>query len=158
MLLIRKLIEKNSTAHQIAVASNMPQPSYEKEIFVIKLLLGEIGKPGIDMAKEAFFQAEIIEKLSNATDRQNIARLQRLIVNLYRSVFIGHSGNNDRNALFAEIHRLIVAEDGAALKSAVKSINFLHKQGLLHKAANELTDEVFWATQYCESDIEGRRQ
>ena len=158
VLLIRQLIEKNSTAHQIAVASNMPQPSYEKEIFVIKLLLGEIGKPGIDMAKEAFFQAEIIEKLSNATDRQNIARLQRLIVNLYRSVFIGHSGNNDRNALFAEIHRLIVAEDGAALKSAVKSINFLHKQGLLHKAANELTDEVFWATQYCESDIEGRRQ
>jgi len=148
------LIDKNLRANQLIDESNAAPPSYEKEIFVIKLMLGEIGKSGIENAKEAFFQAEIIEKLSSASDRQKLASLQRLVVNLYRSIYVNHGNSRDRNSLFSEVHRQIVAEDSSALRSAVESINFLHKQGLLHKSANHLTDEVIWTSKYNLKDIE----
>lgn len=152
--LLRQLIDKNLRANQLIDESNAAPPSYEKEIFVIKLMLGEIGKSGIENAKEAFFQAEIIEKLSSASDRQKLASLQRLVVNLYRSIYVNHGNSRDRNSLFSEVHRQIVAEDSSALRSAVESINFLHKQGLLHKSANHLTDEVIWTSKYNLKDIE----
>ena len=152
--LLQLLIDKTLKEKPIEDESNATQPNYDKEIFVIKLMLGNIGKLGIDNAKEAFFQAEIIEKISNASDRQKIARLQRLVVNLYRSIYIGYAKNPDRNSLFSEVHRHIVAEDGSALKCAVESVSFLHKQGLLHKSANQLTDEVIWTNEYEPNEIE----
>lgn len=152
--LLQQLIEKNIRANQLIEQSNAAQPNYEKEIFVIKLILGEIGKSGIDNAKEAFFQAEIIEKLSSASDRQKLASLQRLVVNLYRSIYVSHGNSLDRNLLFSEVHRQILTEDEGALRCAVDSINFLHKQGLLHKSANHLTDEVIWTEKFNPNDIE----
>lgn len=152
--LLQQIIEKNLRSDQLIEESNAAQPSYEKEIFVIKLMLGEIGKSGIENAKEAFFQAEIIEKLSSATDRQKLASLQRLVVNLYRSIYVNHGNSSDRNSLFSEVHRQIVAEDSGALRCAVESINFLHKQGLLHKSANHLNDEVVWTSKYDPNEIE----
>lgn len=152
--LLRGLIDKNRVAAQLVDEATATQPSYEKEIFVIKLMLGAIGKAGIENAKEAFFQAEIIEKLSSVADRQKLASLQRLVVNLYRSIHLSHGSNPDRNMLFSEVHRQIVTEDSGALKCAVDSVNFLHKQGLLHKSANNLTDEVIWTSVYDKSEIE----
>lgn len=151
--LLQKIIEKNLRSDQLIEESNAAPPSYEKEIFVIKLMLGEIGRPGIENAKEAFFQAEIIEKLSSATDRQKLASLQRLVVNLYRSIYVNHGNCSDRNLLFSEVHRQIVTEDSGALRCAVESINFLHKQGLLHKSANHLNDEVVWTSKYDSNEI-----
>jgi hypothetical protein len=152
--LLQLLIAKNLQAKQLEDESNTTQPSYEKEIFVIKLMLGDIGRSGIENAKEAFFRAEIIEKLSSASDRQKLARLQRLVVNLYRSIYVSHANNPDRNSLFSEVHRQIVTEDSGALKCAVESISFLDKQGLLHKSANQLTDEVIWTSAYEPNEIE----
>jgi predicted alpha/beta hydrolase family esterase len=155
VLLIQKLISKAEKSKILEDESIATPPSYEKEIFVIKLILGSIEKPGIENAKEAFFQAEIIEKLSNPSDRQKLATLQRLVVNLYRSIYVSHTGTPDRNKLFSEVHRQIVKEDSGALKCAVDSISFLHKQGLLHKSANQLTEEVIWTSSYEAKEIEG---
>lgn len=156
--LLQQLIEKKLRAERLIDESNAVQPSYEKEIFVIKLMLGQIGKSGIENAKESFFQAEIIEKLSSASDRQKLASLQRLVVNLYRGIYVAHGNSSDRNSLFSEVHRQIVAEDSSALKCAVESMNFLHKQGLLHKSANHLNDEVIWTSKYNPNDIESMAQ
>lgn len=144
---VQKLIDKNSQIQQLTEDLNASQPNYEKEIFVIKLILGEIGRTGIENAKESFFKAEIIEKHSDAKDRQQLADLQRLVVNLYRNIYNSHGANPDRNALFGEVHKHIMTEDSAALKCAVERVTYLHKQGLLHQSANQLTDEVIWTDQ-----------
>lgn len=154
VLLLQQLIRDNERTEQLAAQFNSSQPSYEKEIFVIKLILGDIGKAGMEIAKESFFQAEIIEKHSCAKDRQQLANLQRLVVNLYRAIYNSYDKNPDRNALFNEVHKLILTEDSAALKSAVECVTYLHKQGLLHQSANRLTDEVIWTDEPRLAEIE----
>lgn len=154
VLLLQQLITKNEHTELLADPLNSSQPSYEKEIFVIKLILGDIGKAGIENAKESFFQAEIIEKHSSAKDRQKLANLQRLVVNLYRNIYNSCGKNPDRNALFGEVHHRIMTEDSAALKCAVEYVTYLHKQGLLHQSANRLTDEVIWTDEPRLSEIE----
>lgn len=156
VLLVQQLITENERAELLADQLNSNQPSYEKEIFVIKLILGDIGKAGIENAKESFFQAEIIEKHSSVKDRQQLANLQRLVVNLYRNLYNSHGKNPDRNALFSEVHKHIMTEDGGALKCAVECVTYLHKQGLLHKSANQLTDEVIWTNEPRLAEIESR--
>jgi len=130
--------------------------SYEKEIFVIKMILADIGEKGIDDAKGSFFHAEIITKAADKRDRKTLQELQAKVLSLYQQSYNAHSGKLETNEVFAKVHDLLLEQDSKVLASGVDYINFLHKKGLLHHLANKLTTQVTWSDKIEVSDISAR--
>lgn len=127
-------------------AATMQTPAYEKEIFVLKMLVTGIGNHGIKDAKNCFFNAEIVSKSANKIDLEEIKLLQSKVLSLYQQKYNECSEcQMSSNQIFAAVHKVIVDQDSAALKSSVEYFNFLHKKGLLHQLANQLGDDVIWA-------------
>lgn len=129
-----------------SAAASMPTPAYEKEIFVLKMLVTGIGKHGIKDAKNCFFNAEIVSKSASKIDLEEIKLLQAKVVSLYQQKYNECSGSEmSPNQIFAAVHSEIIDQDSAALKSSVEYFNFLHKKGLLHQVANDMGDDVIWS-------------
>ena len=126
--------------------SAMKSPSYEREIFVLKMLMPGIGRQGIQDAKNCFFNAEIISKSANTIDLQEIRLLQSKVLSIYQQKYNECATSQmTPNQIFANVHAEIMKQDSDALKSSVEYFNFLHKKGLLHQLANELGEDVIWA-------------
>ena len=121
-------------------------PDYDKEIFVLKMIVCDIGPKGIDDAKDCFFNAEIISKAANKNDAEEMRQLQQKVLSIYKQKYneFFETGSTP-NHVFSQIHSEIVAQDSLALKSSVASLNFLHKKGLLHQLANDMKETVIWS-------------
>ena len=127
-------------------SSSMSTPEYDKEIFVLKMIVCDIGKKGIADAKDCFFNAEIISKAANKKDALELRSLQSKVLSLYQQKYNACVGKKMvSNDIFAEVHTEITAQDAGVLKSTVKYLSFLHKKGLLHQLANNLGDDVIWS-------------
>ncbi|MFT4508562.1 ABC-three component system protein [Caballeronia sp. 15711] len=121
-------------------------PDYNKEIFVLKMIVCEIGKKGIADAKDCFFNAEIISKAANKADVEELRLLQKKVLSIYQQKYNAYAANgSSANAIFAAVHAEITAQDANVLRSGVAYLNFLHKKGLLHQLANNLKDDVVWS-------------
>jgi hypothetical protein len=121
-------------------------PDYDKEVFVLKMIVCDIGKKGITDAKDCFFSAEIISKAANKNDVAELKALQSKVLSLYQQKYNDCSGKKQSaNDIFAAVHAEITAQDSGVLKSTVTYLNFLHKKGLLHQLANNMKDDVVWA-------------
>ena len=121
-------------------------PEYGKEIFVLKMIVCNIGVKGVEDAKDCFFNAEIISKAANRRDAEELKALQKKVLSVYKQKYNECSGKNiPPNDIFAKVHAEITAQDGAALKSSVAYLNFIHKKGLLHQLANNIDQTVIWA-------------
>ncbi len=121
-------------------------PDYDKEIFVLKMIVCDIGPKGIDDAKDCFFNAEIISKAANKNDAEEMRQLQQKVLSIYKQKYNQFFGTgNTPNHVFSQIHSEIVTQDSLALKSSVASLNFLHKKGLLHQLANDMNETVIWS-------------
>jgi hypothetical protein len=127
--------------------------SYEKEIFVIKMILSDIGEKGIDDAKGSFFHAEIITKAADKKDRIILQDLQTKVLSLYQQSYNAHSSKLEANEVFAKVHDLLLEQDSKVLASGVNYINFMHKKGLLQQLANKLTTQVTWSEKIEINDI-----
>lgn len=126
--------------------SSFSKPDYNKEIFVLKMIVCDIGNKGISDAKDCFFNAEIIGKAANKRDADELRALQSKVLSLYQQTYNACAGKNmTSNDIFAEVHKEITAQDSKVLNSTVSYLNFLHKKGLLHHLANNLRDDVIWA-------------
>ncbi|MBR7799155.1 ABC-three component system protein [Undibacterium fentianense] len=149
-LAVRKFLDTFTYEKTMGILSNesslLPTPEYDKEIFVLKMIVCDIGRKGIADAKDCFFSAEIISKAANKKDAAELRALQRKVLSLYQQKFNACNGKKmSSNDIFAEVHSEITTQDSGVLKSTVKYLNFLHKKGLLHQLANNLTDDVVWA-------------
>jgi hypothetical protein len=121
-------------------------PDYDKEIFVLKMIVCSIGTKGVEDAKDCYFSAEIISKAANRADAEELKALQKKVLSVYKQKYNECSGKNiSPNDVFAKVHAEITAQDSAALKSSVTYLHFLHKKGLLHQLANNLDQAVVWA-------------
>ena len=121
-------------------------PDYDKEIFVLKMIVCDIGNKGVSDAKDCFFSAEIISKAANKKDAAELRELQTKVLSLYKQKYNLCTGKKmEANDIFAEVHAEITAQDSGVLKSTVSYINFLHKKGLLHQLANNMRDDVIWS-------------
>lgn len=118
---------------------------YDKEVFVIKMILSDIGSKGVENAKESFFFAEIIAKTADRQDRVALNALQSSVLSLYRTIYNKCNGKMNPNDVFAAVHQEIMDQDSNALKCTISAVKFLHKQGMLHRLANELTSKVVWS-------------
>jgi esterase/lipase len=124
----------------------MSMPDYDKEIFVLKMIVCDIGKMGIDDAKDCFFNAEIISKAANRKDAEELRGLQSKVLSLYKQKYNACNGEKlSSNAIFAAVHAEITAQDSGVLKSTASYLNFLHKKGLLHQLANNMRQDVIWS-------------
>lgn len=134
------------TMSELATTRFVPElNSYEKEIFVIKLILSDVGEKGIDDAKGSFFHAEIITKAADKKDQQTLQDLQAKVLSLYQQSYNAHSGKVEANEVFTKVHDLLLEQDSKVLLCGVNYINFMHKKGLLHQLANKLNTQVTWS-------------
>jgi hypothetical protein len=135
---VLKVLTKSSSA--------TPTPEYDKEVFVLKMIVCDIGKKGMADAKDCFFNAEIISRAVNKEDKAELVSLQSKVLSLYQQKYNACIGKGmTANDVFAAVHSEITSQDAGVLQSTVKYINFLHKKGLLHQLANYLDDNVVWA-------------
>lgn len=132
-----------NTANSVTTATT---PDYDKEIFVLKMIVCDIGPKGVEDAKDCFFNAEIISKAANKNEAEEMRQLQKKVLSIYKQKYNEFSGTNSTpNHVFAQIHGEITTQDSLALKSSVASLNFLHKKGLLHQLANDMGETVVWS-------------
>lgn len=155
-----KFVEKFliSLAPEISQAPlNSSDFDYNKEIFVIKPIIGSVNEMGMEDAKESFFQAEIVSKAANQEDKKTLAELQIKVLSLYRLSYVENvSKNCTANQIFTEVHKILLEQDGKVLDVAVRHINFLHKKGLLHQVANRLNRDVIWSSDTTLEEIMGK--
>lgn len=147
---LQKFIKKIAKAKTMEVALNVSYdeatPEYDKEIFVIKMILSEIGPKGIDDAKESFFNAEIITKAADDSDKEMLRELRSKVISLYRQTYNYYSTtDNTPNVVFAHVHEKLLSEDKKSLEVGARYVNFLHKKGLLHQVANKFCNTVVWS-------------
>ncbi|WP_397444127.1 ABC-three component system protein [Pseudomonas chlororaphis] len=129
-------------------------PDYNKEIFVIKMILCDIGTKGIDDAKESFFNAEVITKAADKDDQEMLLELQSKVLSLYRQSYNKYTNLGlSSNEVFSQVHEKLLEEDSKSLEISVNYINFLHKKGLLHQLANKLCTSVIWSDDTTIKDI-----
>ena len=130
--------------------------SYDKELFVIKLILAQVEEILIDDAKESFFLAEIIEKQASKADREVLKELRSRILSVYRTI-AGSGTSNTSSELVSQIHEKIISYDKQALDCAIKYVNFMHKKGFLHQQANQGNLSINWCKDVSMEDIETYR-
>ncbi|WP_298187586.1 ABC-three component system protein [uncultured Pseudomonas sp.] len=140
-------ISKNNKMHSLSTLTyEEASPDYDKEIFVIKMILCDIGEKGIEDAKESFFNAEIITKAADEEDKNLLRELRVKVISLYRQTFNYHANTGSTpNMIFGEVHQKLLSEDKHALEVGASYINFLHKKGLLHQEANKECTTVTWS-------------
>lgn len=126
--------------------------SFNKEAFVIKLILSEVGEMGVEDAKASFFHAEIISKAARKDDKEHLIDLQAKVLSIYRQTF---NGNRTKTAdeIFLAVHKELRDQDDKLLACGVKYISFLHKGGLLHQLANKVDRTVIWDKNVTDNDI-----
>ncbi|WP_413486124.1 ABC-three component system protein [Shewanella baltica] len=117
--------------------------SYDKEIFVIKMVLASIEAKLIEDAKESFFHAELIMKSAKKHELENFKELRTKIISLYRT-YSSCKGSKSNSEVVKDIHSKIVELDKSSLDCLVEYLNFLHKKGILHQEANRLNLDVNW--------------
>jgi len=143
---LKKIAKIQRMSELAALSYEDLSPDYDKEIFVIKMILCDIGEKGMDDAKESFFSAEVITKAADNEDKLLLQDLRKKVLSLYRQTFNLHASTNaPPNTIFAEVHQQLLNQDKSTLEAGAKYINFLHKKGLLHQAANSLCTTVTWS-------------
>jgi hypothetical protein len=144
---LQRIAYSEKMTEVVATAALSNKPDYDKEIFVIKMMVCDIGPQGIEDAKDCFFNAEIVSKSANKDDAAQIALLKESVLSIYRQKYNSFHGTSESsNNIFSAVHEEITKHDKNALQSSVAYLNFLHKKGLLHQAANELTQKVIWSS------------
>ncbi|QTH64754.1 hypothetical protein J1N51_04635 [Psychrosphaera ytuae] len=149
---ISKAKLKNTSMENFAEESS----SYDKEVFVIKLMLAKVDSLLIADAKESFFLAEIIEKQASKSDRKIIEDLTLRVLSVYKNI-AGAGSTLTSSELVSKIHERIMTNDKHALDCAIKYVSFMHKKGFLHQKANQENLTVNWSKDVSLADIESYR-
>lgn len=136
------------------VADSQEPPPYDKEIFLLKLIIADIQQVLIDDAKQSFFSAETLIRVVSPEDRDNLRQLYSLVLSMYRTEFADHLVGQDSNTQFvAKIHKIIFQHSDTSLKTTINNVHFMHKKGLLHQMANDKTEKVIWGRTFNPDDL-----
>jgi predicted alpha/beta hydrolase family esterase len=134
-MLIKNEYEKNKTKKL---------KGYEGEIFTIKLIIADVNRSLIKSSKESYFKAEI----SSRVNKKSVDELNDLydkIKFIYQQEFyLFDTGKLNSSELVYKVHSIIKANDSTALESAIESLSFIEKTGMLHQLANSIDEEVVW--------------
>lgn len=157
--IVERFLLNRATESKLMSKSSIPYDpdihSYDKEIFVVKLLLANIDKKLVEDAKESFFRTEQIIKSAPKKDRDRFAELKSRVVSIYKTYSSCSSGKTN-SEIVKEIHEKIIELDKTSLECIVQYINFIHKKGFLHQAANNHDLNVTWDKATSLMDIQNK--
>lgn len=145
---LKEFIEGQTHDLNLEVKSLDSDTQYDQEYFVLKLLLADVHNSTIKNSKEHFLNAEYARKLfSSASDQKVFNDLYSKIRSLYQDSYDRYLADPNVNSgmLVSELHSKILSEDSLFLKSALPLLNGLHKKGMLHQLANDLSRDVWWS-------------
>ena len=155
---VQKFLEEVSYERSMLHVSSLKYAGcgddFNKEVFVIKLILSEVGEMGVADAKASFFHAEIISKAARRDDKAHLSELQEKVLSVYRHTYLGNSSKT-ADEIFYAVHKELRDQDAGLLGCAVRYINFMHKGGLLHQLANRLDRTVVWDGSVTDDNIRG---
>ncbi|MBP5979082.1 MAG: hypothetical protein KA748_02650 [Halomonas sp.] len=153
---VKKFLENISYQKKMVSAASLEYVSndsnFDKEAFVIKLILSKIGEMGVEDAKSSFFHAEIISKAASRDDKERLLELQKRVLSIYRQTY-NSNRSKSANEIFCAVHKELRDQDNQLLSCAVSYINFMHKGGLLHQLANKVDRTVVWDKSITNEDI-----
>jgi len=123
---------------------------FDEELFVLKMILGDIASGTQKNVKELFLNAEYSRKILKSKFQKN--KLEELFENinqLYRDSYDKYLHDNKMNsgALLVDVHEKITEEDNRLLKSMATSLKVFHKKGMLHQLANSKEYDIWWGAQ-----------
>lgn len=130
---------------------------YQDEFFVLKLLLADVHDASIKNAKYHFLNAEYVRKyFRGESDQRKLSSLYARIKSLYLDSYgkLASGELKSSNELVNHIHEKIVSEDDGYLKAALPVVHGLHKKGMLHQLANDLSRDVWWSEETSISALE----
>lgn len=145
---LKEFIEGETHDLNLEVKSLDSDNQYDQEYFVLKLLMADIHHSTITNCKENFLNAEYARKLfSSSSDQKVFNDLYGKIRSLYQDSYDRYLADPSVNSgmLVSELHSKILSEDSLFLKSALPLINGLHKKGMLHQLANDLSRDIWWS-------------
>lgn len=120
---------------------------YDKEFFVLKMIIADVHSDITNHAKEYYYNAELARNVfTSDRDRDILGGLYRKIREIYQTQYHATIANhNTSNHLLASIHRKIEDEDKVKLVSLLDSLDSVHKKGMLHQLANKLDRDIIWS-------------
>ncbi|MFY8274997.1 ABC-three component system protein [Pseudoalteromonas sp. SSDWG2] len=140
----RTYVKLNDAGYQ---KLNTEESSFDDQLFVIKLIIGDIHLDTQETAKELYFNAEYVRKLFKSRyDKQKLEELFVNIRQLYKDSYCKFLANDKINSglLLSEVYEKISDEDSRLLKSLIPTLKNYHKKGMLHQLANEKELDIWW--------------
>ncbi|MCE7730236.1 ABC-three component system protein [Vibrio campbellii] len=150
LLDIKKAIEMEQS---LSIEYDPSLNSYDKEIFVVKMILAHVEEGLIDDAKESFFYTDLILKSASRKDRETFEQLKVKVMSMYKT-YSSCSGKKSTSEIVKEIHEKIIELDKTSIDCVLSYVNFIHKKGLLHHEANQRNLIVNWCKDVSIDDIE----
>ncbi|MCJ8351920.1 ABC-three component system protein [Moritella sp.] len=130
--------------------------SYTNSIFVIKLIIADVNKTLVDSSKTSFFKAEISSRV-NKKHLEQLNSLYDKIEFIYQQEFyLFEKGKIDSSELVYKVHNIIKNDDSTVLQSALESISFLEKIGMLHQMANSIDKNIVWCNEDLPEVVNGK--
>lgn len=120
---------------------------YDDEYFVLKLLIANVHESAIRHSKKHFYYSEAIRKIFTSNqDKQILKQLYAKIESLYSNLYMMYITGKIKTStdLVSEVHQEIINKNKDFLDTNLPKIDALHKQGMIHQLANDMSKEISW--------------
>lgn len=149
-----------NAAKKIQVERLTDEQQYDNEYFVLKMIVADIHQDISKHAKEYYYNAELIRNIFTSDhDREVLGNLYSKIREIYQEEYEQHIANAIHPDKFiASVHSRITREDKSSLESLNKSLESVHKKGMLHQLANRNDKDIVWCSGTSIESLEILRQ
>ncbi|HAF2131150.1 TPA: alpha/beta hydrolase [Salmonella enterica] len=133
---------------KICIERFTDEQQYDKEYFVLKMIVADIHQDITTHAKEYYYNAELVRNIFTSDyDRELLRHLYAKIREIYQEEYEQHIANSiSPDKFITAVHARITREDKGALDSLIKSLETVHKKGMLHQLANKNDRDIVWSS------------
>lgn len=112
------------------------------------MIVADIHQDITTHAKEYYYNAELVRNIFTSDyDRQLLRHLYAKIREIYQEEYEQHIANSiSPDKFITAVHARITREDKGALDSLIKSLETVHKKGMLHQLANKNDRDIVWSS------------
>lgn len=133
---------------KISIERLEDEQQYDNEYFVLKMIVADIHQDITMHAKEYYYNAELMRNVFTSDyDRALLGYLYSKIREIYQEEYEQHIANSIAPDKFiSTVHARISREDKLSLDSLIKSLETVHKKGMLHQLANKKDRDIVWSS------------
>ncbi|MEF3698564.1 ABC-three component system protein [Desulfolutivibrio sp.] len=165
VIVVLATIAKNITELKLKktfLLQQLDDPSkYDREDFVIKMIIADLYSATISNAKTLFYNTDIAQRTLKDDDisMQALEDLYVKIQVIYNDVYALFCGGkiNDSNELLSTVYNKICEENITPLRAIADNISQHHKKGMIHHLANDKSQNIWWSLRTNYEELEGIR-